>query len=136
MNELISARETYRNQYARTWNEREASFECTIDCLLTPVSPSAAPLHGTAKWWGYTSVWNLLDYPAAVFPVTTVDLVKDQAELDYKPRNALDRENYNLYTSPEVYANAPIGLQVVGRRFDDEKVMRCVEIIERAMGKE
>ncbi|CAF1689473.1 unnamed protein product, partial [Adineta ricciae] len=26
MNELISARETYRNQYARTWNEREASF--------------------------------------------------------------------------------------------------------------
>ncbi|CAF0779287.1 unnamed protein product [Adineta ricciae] len=136
MNELISARETYRNQYARTWNEREASFDCTIDCLLTPVGPSAAPLHGTAKWWGYTSVWNLLDYPAAVFPVTTVDLVKDQVELDYQPRNALDRENYNLYTSPEVYANAPIGLQVVGRRFDDEKVMRCVEMIERAMGKE
>ena len=136
MNELISARETYRNRYAQAWNEREASFNCTIDCLLTPVGPSAAPLHGTAKWWGYTSVWNLLDYPAAVFPVTTVDLVKDQVEVDYKPRNALDRENYNLYTSAEVYANAPIGLQVVGRRFDDEKVMRCVELIERAMGKE
>ena len=136
MNELISARENYRNHYARIWNEREVSFNCSIDCLLTPVGPSAAPQLGTAKWWGYTSVWNLLDYPAAVFPVTTVDLIKDQVEIDYKPRNPLDNENYKWYTSPQCYANAPIGLQVICRRYNDEKVMKCIEIIERAMGKE
>jgi Asp-tRNA(Asn)/Glu-tRNA(Gln) amidotransferase A subunit family amidase len=135
MYELIVERENYRHQYARTWNEREALFNCTIDCLLTPVGPSAAPLHDTAKWWGYTSTWNLLDYPAAVFPVTTVDLIKDQVEMDYKPRNALDEDNYRLYTSPQVYANAPIGLQVVCRRYNDEKVMKCLEIIEQAMGR-
>jgi Asp-tRNA(Asn)/Glu-tRNA(Gln) amidotransferase A subunit family amidase len=136
MNELISERENYRNHYTRIWNEREVSSNSSIDCLLTPVGPSAAPQHGTAKWWGYTSVWNLLDYPAAVFPVTTVDLVKDQIEINYKPRNALDSENYKLYTSPQSYANAPIGLQVICRRYNDEKVMKCIEIIEQAMGKE
>ncbi|CAF4281828.1 unnamed protein product, partial [Adineta steineri] len=136
MNELISERETYRTQYAKIWNEREKSLNCSIDCLLTPVGPSAAPQHGTAKWWGYTSIWNLLDYPAAVFPVTTVDLVKDQIEVDYKPKNSLDKENHELYTSPQAYANAPIGLQVICRRYSDEKVMKCVEIIEQAMGRE
>ncbi|CAF1089522.1 unnamed protein product [Adineta steineri] len=136
MNGLISERETYRTQYAKIWNEREKSLNCSIDCLLTPVGPSAAPQHGTAKWWGYTSIWNLLDYPAAVFPVTTVDLVRDQIEVDYKPRNSLDKENYELYTSPQAYANAPIGLQVICRRYNDEKVMKCVEIIEQAMGRE
>ncbi|CAF3962039.1 unnamed protein product [Rotaria sordida] len=136
MNELIVERENYRNRYAHIWNERETSLNCSIDCILTPVGPSAAPKHGTAKWWGYTSIWNLLDYPAAVFPVTTVDLVKDQVEIDYKPRNTLDEENYKLYTSAQSYINAPISLQVVCRRYNDEKVMKCVEIIERAMGRE
>ncbi|CAF3627241.1 unnamed protein product [Rotaria sordida] len=136
MNELIVERENYRNRYAHIWNERETSLNCSIDCILTPVGPSAAPKHGTAKWWGYTSIWNLLDYPAAVFPVTTVDLVKDQVEIDYKPRNTLDEENYKLYTSAQSYVNAPISLQVVCRRYNDEKVMKCVEIIERAMGRE
>ncbi|CAF1313508.1 unnamed protein product [Rotaria sordida] len=136
MNELILEREHYRTLYAQIWNEREVFFNSSIDCLLAPVGPSAAPLHGTAKWWGYTSIWNLLDYPAAIFPVTTVDLVKDQVEVNYKPRNALDSENYKLYVSVETYANAPIGLQVISRRFNDEKVMKCVEIIEQAMGRE
>ncbi|CAF4349449.1 unnamed protein product, partial [Adineta steineri] len=93
----------------------------SIDCLLAPGAPSAASQHGTSRWWGYTSVWNLLDYPAVIFPVTVVDPVKDQVETDYKPRNTLDADNYNLYTSPTAYANAPIGLQLIGRRYHDEK---------------
>ncbi|CAF3391518.1 unnamed protein product [Rotaria sp. Silwood2] len=129
-------RKNYRKLYAQIWNERELFLNSSIDCLLAPVGPSAAPQHGTAKWWGYTSIWNLLDYPAVVFPVTTVDVVKDQVEIDYKPRNVLDNENYKLYISAESYANAPIGLQVICRRYNDEKVMKCVEIIEQAMGRE
>jgi Asp-tRNA(Asn)/Glu-tRNA(Gln) amidotransferase A subunit family amidase len=136
MNELIGERDNYRNRYAQIWNEREVFFNCSIDCLLTPVGPSAAPQHNTAKWWGYTSIWNLLDYPAAVFPVRTVDLIKDQVEINYEPRNILDDENYRLYASPQSYANAPIGLQVVCRRYNDEKVMKCVELIEQSMGRE
>lgn len=136
MNELIMERENYRSKYARIWNEREIALNRSIDCILTPTGPSVAPLHGTAKWWGYTSIWNLLDYPAVVFPVATVDPIKDKPEVDYKPRNILDEENFKLYTSAEAYINAPIGLQVVCRRYNDEKLMKCLEIIEKAMGKE
>jgi amidase len=135
MNELISQREIYRNLYACVWNEREQLVNGPIDCLLTPVGPTVAPQHGTAKWWGYTSVWNLLDYPAVVFPVTQVDLIQDQVEISYQPRNSLDSENYDLYTSPDVYAKAPVSLQVICRRFNDEKLMKCLELIEHAMNR-
>lgn len=136
MNELIGKREAYRARYAEIWNERESSLNCAIDCLIAPVAPFAAPLHGTSKWWGYTSVWNLLDYPAAVFPVTTVDLLKDQLELDYKPRNSLDEEFYKLYPSPQAYADAPVSLQIICRRYNDEKVLKCLQIIEQALGRD
>ncbi|GFZ47577.1 Putative amidase C550.07 [Saitozyma sp. JCM 24511] len=39
-----------------------------IDVVLCPAGPGPAPLHGTSKYWGYTSLFNLLDWPAAVFP--------------------------------------------------------------------
>ena len=133
MNELINDRENYRLQYAQAWNEREALLGGSIDCLLAPVGPSAAPRHNTGKWWGYTSIWNLLDYPAVVFPVTTVDPICDIVDIEYQPRNILDEENYRLYTSAEIYTNAPIGLQIICRRYNDEKVLKCLEIIEQAM---
>lgn len=135
MNALIVQRDCYRQQYVKTWNERENNLQCSIDCLLTPVGPSAAPQHGTAKWWGYTSIWNLLDYPAVVFPVSTVNLVMDQVETNYHPRNIFDEENYHLYTTPALYEKAPISLQVVCRRYCDEKLLQCLAIIEQAIGR-
>jgi len=76
MNELIGERENYCNGYAQIWNEREVFLNRSNDCRLKHVSPSAVYQHNTDKQWGHRSIWNLLDYPASVFPVTTVDLIK------------------------------------------------------------
>lgn len=64
--------EEYRREYAAKWNET------VVDAIMCPVAPGVAPKHDTAKYWGYTAVWNLLDYPAAVFPVDKVDKGVDQ----------------------------------------------------------
>lgn len=89
-----------------------------VDVILCPVGPSAAPKIDTAKWWGYTSQWNLLDYPAIVFPVDQVDTAKDSARGKYTPRNDKDKFNWDLWEKfgAEGYKNAPISLQLVGRR--------------------
>jgi amidase len=42
----------------------------TIDVILCPAGPGVAPPLDCAKYWGYTSLWNLLDWPALVFPVS------------------------------------------------------------------
>jgi hypothetical protein len=63
-----------------------------------------------------------------VFPVTKVDPEKDLAETDYKPMNEQDEFNHRLY-SPETYVDAPVSLQLVGRRYEDEKVFEALEFM-------
>ncbi|KAF2110166.1 amidase signature domain-containing protein [Lophiotrema nucula] len=118
-------RDGYRKEYANKWGD--------VDVILCPVGPGAAPLIDTARYWGYTSQWNLLDYPALVAPVTRVDPAVDGVETKYVPRNEKDAYNYDLYT-PEKYAGAPVSLQWVGRRYDDEKIIEAVDYIKEKIG--
>ena len=118
--ELTMRREQYRAEYAKFWNDTAASDGHAVDVILCPVGPGAAMPLNHSRYWNYTSQWNLLDYPALVFPVTYVDQEKDKAEKTYQPTNAQDEWNHKLY-APEKFADAPICLQLVGRRYEDEK---------------
>lgn len=75
-----------------------------------------------------------MDYPAAVFPVTTVDQTKDLKDASYVPKNDQDKFVYDMY-EPSKYLDAPVSLQVIGRREHDEKVLAALHEIERAMGR-
>ena len=91
-------RDGYRDDYAKIWSATSTDWteETMVDAILCPVGPGAAPPLNHAKYWNYTSQWNLLDYPAAVFPVTKVDQEKDKVEKDYKPMNDQDQWNHDL----------------------------------------
>lgn len=109
-----------------------------VDVILCPAGPGVAPHFNTAKYWNYTSQWNLLDYPALVFPVTRVDPEKDAVGKDsppFSPMSERDKESWALYEGgPESFRDAPVGLQLVGRRFDDEKVSVCFRIFRLYYG--
>lgn len=126
---LLVQRNAYRWSQAAHWRDQEREHDTHIDVILCPATPGPAPKLGTSKYWHYTSIWNLLDYPAAVFPVTHVDIAKDFKDPEYEPLNEMDREMQDTY-SPEQFKDAPVGLQLVGRRFEDEKVLKALEIIE------
>ncbi|KAL9083098.1 MAG: hypothetical protein Q9159_005972 [Coniocarpon cinnabarinum] len=135
--DLVNERETYRTEYAKLWNETATGTDelgrptGMVDVILCPAGPSAAPLLETARYWGYTSQWNLLDYPALVVPtVLRVDANSDMKDAGYVPRNADDQYNWESY-EPSSYAHAPLSLQIVGRRFEDEKVLQAA----RRLGK-
>jgi Asp-tRNA(Asn)/Glu-tRNA(Gln) amidotransferase A subunit family amidase len=120
-------REAYRKEYALHWNKHG------IDALLCPVGPGVAPKHNTAKYWSYTSQWNLLDYPAVVFPVCKVDKEVDQLDDKGKALSGLDEDNRKLWDLEEFHG-MPVGLQLVGRRFDDEKILGILEHINDVTG--
>jgi hypothetical protein len=44
----------------------------------------------------YTLIWNALDYPACVFPVTTVNPILDQPKPAHEFLSKLDRNVYEL----------------------------------------
>jgi amidase len=186
---LTCERDAYRAEYARHWNSvgipttgtagppmgaadavggmlplggggGDAAVEDMVDVVLCPVGPGCAPPLDCARYWGYTSQWNLLDYPAAVFPTGLKCGPEDLADREYVPRNEQDRYNHELckfsssergggrdfvvqVTSltflacaddPERYIDAPISLQLVGRRYEDEKVIEALEMIIEAAG--
>ncbi|KAI4160407.1 MAG: hypothetical protein LQ342_005731 [Letrouitia transgressa] len=120
-------RESYRRAYAKVWNDtatrvgNSGELEGMVDVILAPVGPGVAPPLDHARYWGYTSQWNLLDYPALVFPVSRVNPEIDEIDKGYKPKNEKDDFNYKLY-EPKKFEGAPISLQLIGRRYEDEKI--------------
>ncbi len=132
-------REEYRTAYAELWNSTASDGKGNdlVDVILCPATPSAAPKIDTARYWGYTAQWNLLDYPAVVFPLSKVggaDFADCREE--YAPRNPKDKYNWQLWENygAEGYKNAPLSLQLVGRRYEDEKVLRALEVIKEETG--
>jgi hypothetical protein len=82
-------REKYRTEY------HEAMKAKGVDVILCPVYVGVAPEHDTAQYWNYTSVWNILDFPACAFPFgSVVDPELDKPEYDYKYRNEQDKREW------------------------------------------
>lgn len=116
-------KQKYRKQYLAHWVESGLP-----DAVIAPVFPGSACKHRTAKYWGYTAQWNLLDYPALVFPVTKVDPVLDKP-VEYTPQNEMDKFVYEEYDSADLFANAPVNLCAVGLRNTEEKLVDVAELL-------
>lgn len=125
--EWNTEKNNYKYEYLEQWNKQG------IDALIAPVGPGCAAEHGNSKYWNYTSQWNLLDYPSITFPVTKVDADKDKPDPNYTPKNEKDKFNYELYTSAEKFADAPVGLQLVATRSEDEKMLSIMRLIDKAL---
>jgi amidase len=95
--------------------------------------PHTSVPHGSCRWVGYTKVWNLLDYPAMVIPAGAV-CDKDISDIwSYEPHNVLDEWNKRLWNdNKEVMASLrlPVGIQIIGRRYDDEKVLAAAKVLD------
>ena len=79
-------------------------------------------------------VWNLLDFAACTFPVTfadkTIDKVRDMSKFD--SMSELDGKIQADY-DPDLYHGAPVSLQLVGKRLQEEKVLEMVEMVSEAL---
>lgn len=101
-----------------------------IDFILSPTYVSVAAKPQTSHYWGYTNLWNILDFPNVVFPTgMTVDPELDAVDKSFEARNELEDYEYKLYTGPEDFKNAPVNLQLTGRRYTDETVVKAAKVL-------
>ncbi|KAG6888252.1 hypothetical protein C0995_009453 [Termitomyces sp. Mi166 len=124
-------RQGYLEHWLATVNETGTGRP--VDAIIAPVAPFTAVPHGRNSNEEYTMVWNVLDYPALVIPVSTVDPVLDIKKPAHQFLSDLDKLIYELYDSPETFKDAPIGFQVIGRTHEDEAVIAMAEIVDAAM---
>lgn len=104
------------------------------------------------QYVGYTSVWNWLGFAALAMPITTINennARTDAAWNDHVPRNESDKFNWQSCKSPshsslitclpffflapddpELVMGMPVGIQIVGGRFGEEKAIAVAKIVE------
>jgi hypothetical protein len=70
-----------------------------------------------------------LDYTAGVMPITRVDRALDKLALSFRSRNKVERDAYKCYHADDMHG-LPIGVQIVGRRLEEEKVLEGMKLIE------
>jgi amidase len=91
-----TAQAAYKAAFQLAWDAHR------IDCILSPCAPMAGVPHDFPVWWGYTTIWNLLDYPSIIMPIKDfkINAIDDPKDSSYKPRdNPFDRRNWELCRS-------------------------------------
>jgi amidase len=126
-----------QKRYLDLWNStKSAKTGKQIDILLTPVMPHSAVPHRKCRWVGYTKVFNFVDYPAVVLPAGHISkeldskTVKDMTS--YQARNPLDQWNWDLF-DVDTMDGMPIGVQIVARRLQEEKVLGAAKAIDKVL---
>ncbi|KAJ6084348.1 hypothetical protein N7486_011148 [Penicillium sp. IBT 16267x] len=137
--QLNQRRDAYRKTYLDAWNASvsKTSTGRAVDAIISPVAPFVASVLTENDNLDYTSIWNLLDYPAVVFPSgLRVDTTIDNGKMTGEPiAGARDKVNAARWEEHGAagYKNAPIGLQVVGRRGREEEILGIGKIVGTAI---
>jgi amidase len=91
----------YKRKFMEAWS-KTASTTSTgrpMDGLICPVAASAGIPHDFPLWWGYTSLFNLIDYPSIVLPLKNmrINAEQDAKDVNYVPKsNPFDVANHDL----------------------------------------
>ncbi|KAF7917576.1 hypothetical protein BELL_0117g00070 [Botrytis elliptica] len=123
----------YRQAYSDYWNSTADADGNVVDAVLMPAAPHAAVIPGKWEHLAYTEVLNLLDYTALVMPITHADKDVDEHHV-YVPVSEKDLRNWIAYDEV-IYDGAPVGIQIVGRVCEEEKIIGVAKIVEEALGR-
>ncbi|KAJ8584610.1 amidase signature enzyme [Rhizopogon salebrosus TDB-379] len=134
---LVVSRDEYRAKWHSAWEAEEFDFVLTVPHAL-PAIPAGTAEKVTLVSCGYMMIFNILDYAAGVLPVSFVDRQSDALPKDfmnsaeYKSMGLISKGAYSVYDA-EAMHGLPVGVQVVGRRLEEEKVLQGMKIVEDAL---
>ncbi|KAH7319549.1 amidase signature domain-containing protein [Rhizoctonia solani] len=135
---INTRRDQFRAKTLKHWNNTALRSKSgrPVDVILCPAAPTLAAPHGETRWIGYTSYWNILDLSAIAFasgkPFDASNWEPTISSASSEPRNPVD-EFLRAQWNPETFDGGPIGLQLVGRRWREEKLLAALKQVEDAV---
>ncbi|KAM0265320.1 hypothetical protein ACHAQJ_000160 [Trichoderma viride] len=101
-----------------------------LDAILFVNAPHTAVPFDKYTWLGFTSIFNLVDWPSISIPLNeAVDKKKDVLSMPLEDCfNELDVSIQKLYDA-EKFHGLPLAIQLIGQRFEDEKLLALAEEI-------
>lgn len=120
-------RDAFRMAFARDWNAQ------AVDFVLAQVFVGPACAHDTAFYWNYMYLWNFVDYPGVVFPTPIkAELGEQCAPANETPLSDDCRHVRRLWEETE-FTGAPIGLQLVARRYRENDLFGALRVMQRIL---
>ena len=109
-----------------------AMADAGVDLVLCPAHATPAVPHTKSAEFllagSYSMLWNLVQFPAGVVPVTSVS----KGETARQPLTR-DRIETTAILVDRESAGLPVGVQIVGRPFQDEAVLDCMVALEQEL---
>ncbi|KAH6704367.1 amidase signature domain-containing protein [Leptodontidium sp. MPI-SDFR-AT-0119] len=99
-----------------------------LDALLWVNAPHTALPWDTWTDTTFTSVFNAIDWPAVALPLGMKSDKKIDIKEDVVPWNEMDAKIQSFYDA-ESFNGLPLAVQLIGRRFEDEKLLGIAEQI-------
>jgi Amidase len=126
------------------WDATEPD-NLALDAVIAPVQAIPALPHGgcdrLAPIACATAMYNIVDSPVGVVPVTRVDAARDGLSDEWRaaPGNGSKILEGDLYGPKGAYnaqamEGLPVGVQVVGQPWGEEKVLAIMHVIDAALG--
>jgi hypothetical protein len=86
----------------------------------------------------------MLDHAVGCLPVTRVDPTLDQLTDEWKQgpghgSSILEKGMYsgkNPFYDPVKMKGQPVGIQIAGKKWEEEKVLKILRLVDEALGKE
>ncbi|ORX35483.1 amidase signature domain-containing protein [Kockovaella imperatae] len=103
-----------------------------VDAIVAPVAGCVPMRHDEPLLGNYTTFCNLMDYTTALMPVTKVLPHIDTRPPSHEFYSSADQDNYTRY-DPELYRDGGVGIQIIGKRYEEEAVIRMTEIADQAL---
>ncbi|KAF8996224.1 amidase signature domain-containing protein [Cyathus striatus] len=134
---LVFEREKQKATWHDKWTEQGLDFVLTVPVAL-PAFEHGASEKTTLMCAAYNLIFNLLDYTTGVMPITHVDKDKDALPTEftstpeYKSMQPVAKGAYSVYDADKMHG-LPVGVQIVGRRLEEEKVLEGMKVIEEAL---
>ncbi|KAF5349081.1 hypothetical protein D9756_009426 [Leucocoprinus leucothites] len=135
--QLVHERDRYRAKWHQQLIAEGIDFILTVPHAL-PALENGGSERATLMSAGYTFIFSLLDYPAGVIPTTTVTSTLDAlppnfyASSTYDQLNAIAKGAYLEYNAEKMHG-LPLGVQIVGKRMEEEKVLAGMKVVEQAL---
>lgn len=126
----------FQKEYMDYWNST-ASHTGTgrpVDGIITALAPYPAARPEGYKYYGLSAWVNGMDYTSVVLPVTLADKNVDKYPDGYSPISDADKVIFEDYDA-DIYDGAHVSVQIVGRRFTEEKMLAIAEYVGGLLGK-
>ncbi|KAF5350758.1 hypothetical protein D9758_010345 [Tetrapyrgos nigripes] len=137
--DLVVQRDNYKAAWHDKWINEGLDFVLTVPAPI-PAMKHEQVLQASLMSCSYMFLFNVLDFAAGVLPVTKVDRETDllppnfESTETFKKMNGVCKGVYTCYDANEMHG-LPVGVQVVGRRFEEEKVLEGMKVVESALKK-